>query len=235
MKSNEGRQGKAMQDNSIAVETAPTVEARSNEMGTYFMESAKKFFTERSLNFNLADTARSVARAIPDDIKADVEEARTIIKKKKSLKKLLPIIKIVGIKVALLAAGVLFHIFVTAKKALFIASVSFLLSLLGSAGAVSGLLGRFGGLFGGKSAGGAGGAAGSGSGHTTTYIVSSEPASYGSASAGSAGWSSGSSNTGGWSSSGSGWDTNGAYSAPVAQYAAYRGQPQAQQQAATQQ
>uniref|UniRef100_T1H2H2 Uncharacterized protein n=1 Tax=Megaselia scalaris TaxID=36166 RepID=T1H2H2_MEGSC len=101
LKSNEGRQGKAIQDNSIAVETAPTVEARNSEMGTYFMDSAKKFFAERSLNLNLVDTARSVARAIPDDIKADISEivteARTL-KKKKSLKKLLPLLKIVGVK-----------------------------------------------------------------------------------------------------------------------------------------
>ncbi|KAL5284804.1 hypothetical protein ACFFRR_006862 [Megaselia abdita] len=227
MKSNEGRQGKSIEDNSVAVETAPSVEARNGEMGTYFMESAKKFFAERSLNFNFVDTARSVARAIPDDIKADISEivteARTL-KKKKTLKKLLPLIKIVGVKIALLVVGSLFGIFVMAKKALFVSGLAFLISLVSGAGAASGLLGRFSGLFGGKSSGSG---SGHGSGQTTTYIVSSEPASYSSGS--SAGWSSGGSNAG-WSSSGSGWDTNGAYSSPVAQYAAYRGQPQAAQQ-----
>lgn len=204
MKSNEGRQGKAIQDNSIAVETAPTVEARNSEMGTYFMDSAKKFFTERSLNFNLVDTAKTVARAIPDDIKADVNEIVSearLLKKKKSLKKLLPLLKIVGAKVAVLAVASLFGLLFLAKKALVISAIAFVLALVNGAGSASGLLGRFSGLFGGKS---------SGIGHS----------SY---SSGSYGGSSG------WSSAGSDWDTHGAYSSPVAQYVAYSGQPQAQQ------
>lgn len=231
----------------MAVEGAPSVEARNGEMGTYFMESAKRFFSERSLNFNFVDTARTVVRAIPDDIKADISEivteARTLKKKKNLIKKLLPLIKIVAVKVVLLAVGGLFAIFIMAKKALFISGLAFLLSLLsgvaGAAGAAGGILGKFRGLLGGVSGGGgglgsvlgsalgSGSGSGSGSGYgsggqTTTYIVSSEPVSS---------YSSGSSNGGGggWASSGSGWDTNGAYSSPVAQYAAYRGQPQAVQ------
>lgn len=215
-----------MKDNSIAVETAPSVEARNGEMGTYFMESAKKFFSERSLNLNFVDTARTVARAIPDDIKADISEivteARTVKKKKGLLKKLLPLIKIVGVKVVFLVVGSLFSIFAMAKKALFISGLAFFLSLVSSAGAARGLLGRFSGLLGGKNAGGVGGGSTGSGAQTTTYIVSSEPASY----------SSGSS--AGWASSGSGWDSNGAYSSPVAQYAAYRGQPQAVQAQQTQ-
>ncbi|KAL5284806.1 hypothetical protein ACFFRR_006862 [Megaselia abdita] len=207
LKSNEGRQGKSIEDNSVAVESAPTVEARNGEMGTYFMDSAKKFFAERSLNFNLVNTARSVARAIPDDIKADISEivteARTL-KKKKSLKKLLPLLKIVGVKVAVLAVGGLFGLLFLAKKALVISVIAFVLALANGAGAATGLLGRFSGLFGGKSSG-------SGSGHGS--------------------YSSGSySGSNGWASSGSEWDPHGAYSSPVAQYVAYNGQQQAQQQ-----
>lgn len=205
MKSDEGRQGKSIQDNSIAVESAPTVEARNAEMGTYLMDSAKKFLVERSLNFNLVNTARSVARAIPDDIKADISEIVTearLLKKKKSLKKLLPLLKIVGAKVAVLAVGGIFGLLFLAKKALIISVIAFLLALANGAGAATGLLGRFSGLFGGKS---------SGSAHN-----SYTPASY--------------SGSNGWASSGSEWDPHGAYSSPVAQYVAYNGQQQAQQQ-----
>lgn len=204
LKSNEGRQGKSIEDNSIAVESAPTVEARNGEMGTYFMENVKKFFAERSLNLNLVNTARSVARAIPDDIKADigeiVTEARTL-KKKKSLKKLLPLLKIVGVKVAFLAIGGLIGLLFLAKKALVISAIAFVLALANGAGAASGLLGKFSGLFGGKN---------SGLGH----------GSYSSSYTGSNGWA----------SSGNDWDAHGAYSSPVAQYVAYNGQQQAQQQ-----
>lgn len=202
MKSNEGRQGKSIEDNSIAVETAPSVEARNSEMGTYLMDSAKKFFAERSINFNIANTARSVARAIPDDIKADiseiVSEAR-LLKKKKSLKKFLPLLKILGVKVAVLAVGALFGLLFLAKKALVISAIAFILALVNGAGSAAGLFGRFSGLFGGKS---------SGHGHASTYNSGSN----------------------GWASSGSEWDPHGAYSSPVAQYVAYNGQQQAQQQ-----
>lgn len=218
--SNEGRQGKSLDDNSIAVEVAPSVEARNSEMGTYLMANAKNFFAERSLNFNFANAARSVARAIPDDIKADlrelVVESRT--KKKKLLKKLLPILLGVGAKIIVLLIGSIFGLFFLAKKALVVSVIAFFLALaagassglskLGSAGAgAGGLLGGLGGLF-----GGGGGKSGS------------------SSSGGSNGWTSGGS-TGGWSSGGGGnsggWDSHGAYSSPVAQTIAYNGYKQA--------
>ncbi|XP_030562890.1 keratin, type II cytoskeletal I [Drosophila novamexicana] len=213
VKANEGRQGKSL-DNSIAVEAAPSVEARTAEMGNYFMDNAKSFFAERSLNFNFANAARSVARAIPDDIKADlrelVVESRT--RKKKLLKKFLPILLGVGAKVAVLAVGAIFGLLFMAKKALVVSVIAFFLALaagassglsrLGGSGGGGGLLGGLGGLFGGKSSG--------------TAAVSS------------GGWSSGGgAASGGWSSGGnSGWDTHGAYSSPVAQTIAYQGYKQ---------
>lgn len=211
IKANEGRQGKALNDNAIAVEAAPSVEARNIEMGNYFMQHAKNFFAERSLNFNFANAARSVARAIPDDIKADlrelVVESRT--KKKKLLKKFLPILLGVGAKVAVLGVGAIFGLLFIAKKALIVSVIAFFLALaagassglgrLGGSGGAGGLLGGLGGLFGGKNAGG---------------------------SSSSSGWSSGGASSGGWSSGGggsSGWDSHGAYSSPVAQTIAYSG------------
>ncbi|XP_034660928.1 keratin, type II cytoskeletal 5 [Drosophila subobscura] len=216
VKANEGRQGKSL-DNSVAVEAAPTVEARTAEMGNYFMDNAKSFFAERSLNFNFANAARSVARAIPDDIKADlrelVVESRT--RKKKLLKKFLPILLGVGAKIAVLGVGSIFGLLFLAKKALVVSVIAFFLALaagassglgrIGGSGGGGGLLGGLGGLFGGKNAGGA-------------------------SSASSGGWSSGggAAASNGWSSGGaSGWDTHGAYSSPVAQTIAYQGYKQA--------
>lgn len=212
IKSNEGRQGKSLDDNAVAVEAAPSVEARTSEMGTYFMNHAKNFFAERSLNFNFANAARSVARAIPDDIKADlrelVVESRT--KKKKLLKKFLPILLGVGAKVAVLGVGAIFGLLFLAKKALVVSVIAFFLALAAGAssglsrlgGGGGGLLGGLGGLFGGKNSG--------------------------SASSSSGGWSSGGGSSGGWSSGGnSGWDSHGAYSSPVAQTIAYSGYKQA--------
>ncbi|XP_011197380.1 uncharacterized protein LOC126756565 [Bactrocera neohumeralis] len=212
IKSNEGRQGKSLDDNAVAVEAAPSVEARTSEMGTYFMNHAKNFFAERSLNFNFANAARSVARAIPDDIKADlrelVVESRT--KKKKLLKKFLPILLGVGAKVAVLGVGAIFGLLFLAKKALVVSVIAFFLALAAGAssglsrlggGGGGGLLGGLGGLFGGKNSGSSSGSSG--------------------------GWSSGAA-SGGWSSGGnSGWDSHGAYSSPVAQTIAYSGYKQA--------
>lgn len=211
MKANEGRQGKSL-DNTLAVEAAPTVEARTAEMGNYFMDNAKSFFAERSLNFNFANAARSVARAIPDDIKADlrelVVESRT--RKKKLLKKFLPILLGVGAKIAVLGVGSIFGLLFLAKKALVVSVIAFFLALAagassglgrlgGAGGSGGGLLGGLGGLFGGKNSG--------------------------SAAASTGGWSSGGgSSSAGWSSGGnSGWDSHGAYSSPVAQTIAYQG------------
>lgn len=217
IKSNEGRQGKALDETAVAVENAPTIEARTTEMGNYMLTNAKNFFAERSLNFNFANAARSVARAIPDDIKADlrelVVESRTG-KKKKLLKKFLPILLGVGAKVAVLGIGSIFGLLFIAKKALVISIIAFFLALaagagsglsrLGGSGGAGGLLGGLGGLFGGKSSG---------------------AASVGSS--GSGGWSSGGAATGGWSSgSSAGWDSHGAYSSPVAQTIAYSGYKQ---------
>ncbi|XP_053953253.1 keratin, type II cytoskeletal 5 [Anastrepha ludens] len=211
IKSNEGRQGKSLDDNAVAVEAAPSVEARTSEMGTYLMTHAKNFFAERSLNFNFANAARSMARAIPDDIKADlrelVVESRT--KKKKLLKKFLPILLGVGAKIAILGVGAIFGLLFLAKKALVVSVIAFFLALAagassglsrlgGGGGGGGGLLGGLGGLFGGKNSGGSSGAS-------------------------SGGWSSGG-GSGGWSSGGnSGWDSHGAYSSPVAQTIAYSG------------
>ncbi|XP_055908406.1 uncharacterized protein LOC129943164 [Eupeodes corollae] len=200
VKDNQGRQGKALDDNSFAVEVAPTVEARNSEMGTYFVNSVKNFFVERSLSFNFANTARSIARAIPADIKDDIKEliseARTG-KKKRLLKKFLPIILGIGAKVALLGVASMFGVLLMAKKALVISVLALGVAILAgigskvgtAAGAASGLLGGLGGLF--KSGGGL-------LGSSSNLVPSTS----------------------------SGWDSSGAYSSPVAQSLAYSGYKQ---------
>ncbi|XP_055850373.1 uncharacterized protein LOC129914948 [Episyrphus balteatus] len=202
IKDNQGRQGKSLDDNSLAVEVAPSVEARTTEMSTYFINSMKNFFAERSLSFNFANTARSIARAIPSDIKDDIKEliseARTG-KKKRLLKKFLPIILGIGAKVALLGVASMFGVLLMAKKALVISVLALGVALLAgigskvgsAAGAASGLLGGLGGLF----SRGGGGLLGS-----SSNLVPSTS---------------------------SGWDSNGAYSSPVAQSVAYQGYKQA--------
>lgn len=203
----DSRQGKALDPNAIAVEVAPSVEARNTELSNYFLTNAKKFFAERSLNFNFANAARSVARAVPDDIKADlrelVVESRT--KKKKLIKKLLPILLGVGAKIAILGVGAIIGLIFLAKKALIVSVIAFILSLVagassgfGNFGSGGGLLGGLGGLFGGKNSGAAGVGA----------------------------WSAGGSPSGGWSTGGAGWDAHGAYSSPVGQTLAYSGYKQ---------
>uniref|UniRef100_A0A1B0G0K0 Uncharacterized protein n=1 Tax=Glossina morsitans morsitans TaxID=37546 RepID=A0A1B0G0K0_GLOMM len=208
LRDSEGRQAKAIDENALAVETAPTVEARTTEMSNYLMENVKNFLFERSLNFNFANAARSVARAIPEDIKADFREllVEPRLKKKKLLKKLLPILMGVGVKFVVLMIGALFGLMFLAKKALVVSVIAFFMALAAGAssglgqigsGGGGGLLGGLSGLFGGKNSGG-----------------------------GSSGWSSGAS-SGGWSSGGGGgWDSHGAYSAPVAQSLAYSGYKQ---------
>lgn len=199
----DGRHGKSLDENAVAVEAAPSVEARNAELGNYLVDNVKKFFAERSLTFNFANAARSMARAIPDDIKADLRElvVESRSKKKKLMKKLLPIMIGVGAKLAILTFGSLFGLFFIAKKALIVSVIAFFLSLVGAGGSLGslsggsgGLLGGLGGLFGGKSS---------------------------SHSGGNAGWSSGS----GWSSGGgAGWDSHGAYSSPAQNvaYSAYK-------------
>lgn len=211
IKGSDGRQGKSLDESARAVEAASTVEARNSEIGNYMLANVKNFFAERSLNFNFANAARSVARAIPDDIKADLRDlvVESRGKKKKLLKKFLPILLGVGAKVAVLAVGSIFGLLFLAKKALIVSVIAFVMALAVGAstglssigGGSGGLLGGLGGLFGGKSSAAGGG---------------------------SSGWSSVGGGGGGWSSgSSSGWDTHGAYSSPVAQTIAYSGYKQA--------
>jgi len=223
------RGGKSLEEPTIEIESANTVETRENALENYVMNRAKNFFQERSLKWDFASTARSLSNAIPDDIKASVRglivEERG--KKKKLLKKLIPLLGVLKIKFAILGVFALFAIGIIAKKALILSIISIALS---GASALRGIFSKFsgggglGGLGGGGSSGGHGSggySGGHGGGHEEIIAYTNG----GSGGGGSGGWSSGGGgSTGGWSSGGyDSYGEHGSHSSPVAQSIAYSG------------
>lgn len=131
-----------MSDNSADIEAAATVEARESALESFVFSNARNFFEQRSLNWNFIGAARSLANAIPENVKSDVRalvvEGRG---KKKMIKKLLPLLGLIKLKVAGLAILLLFGIGLIAKKAILVSLVSIAISgfialkkLLGSKG-----------------------------------------------------------------------------------------------------
>jgi len=219
------RAGKSLDEPTIEIESANTVETRENALENYVMNRAKNFFQERSLSWDFAGTARSLSNAIPDDIKASV---RALIveergKKKKILKKLIPLLGVLKVKFAVLGVFALFAIAIIAKKALLLAIISIAIS---GASVIQGLFSKLrGGLggFGGGSSGGSGGHGGgySSGGHEEIIAYTNG------GSGGGGGWSSGGGgggSSGGWSSGGyDSYGEHGSHSSPVAQSIAYSG------------
>lgn len=125
-----GRDARSSNIDGTFVEQAADVEQRENALENFVTEGAKTFFQERSLNLDMASAARSVAGAIPEEVKSSVRsmvsEARG--KKKKLLKSLLPILGLVKLKFAALAIVALFGIALIAKKALVISIIALILS-----------------------------------------------------------------------------------------------------------
>lgn len=125
-----GRDARAANVDGTFVESANDVEQRESALENFVTEGAKSFFQERSLNLDMASAARSVAGAIPEEVKASVRslvtEARG--KKKKLIKKILPILGLVKLKFAALAIVAVFGIGLIAKKALVISIIALILS-----------------------------------------------------------------------------------------------------------
>lgn len=169
-KSNE-RAGKSLEPETKKIEEAATVQAREIALEDYLLERAKNFFAERSITWDVASAGRSISNAIPEDLKESVRELVTEGRtKKKILKKLIPILGLLKLKLAGLAVLAVAAIGLIAKKALITSFIAIALagaSLLGSVVAKlfslgSGLASKgagLGGLLGGA-AGGLGGAAG---------------------------------------------------------------------------
>jgi len=144
------------------VEEAATVQAREIALEDYLLNRAKNFFSERSVQWDVASAGRSLSNAIPEEVKESVRElvveGRT---KKKILKKLIPLIGLVKLKLAGLAVLAVAAIGLLAKKALITSFIAIALagaSFLGSVVAKLFSLGS--GLA--KSGGGLGGGLGSG-------------------------------------------------------------------------
>lgn len=198
---------RSLNDNTIEVESARSVEARENALESFLSTSARDFIEQRSLNWNFIGAARSLANAIPEDLKTDIREAVVEGRgKKKILKKILPLLGLVKLKVAGLAILLLFGIGFLAKKAIFISLISIAISLFL---AVKKLLGGAGGGLGGKGG-----------------VEHVEAVPY----HGGGGWSSGGGGSAGWSSGGygGGADVHGGYdygqhSQPIGQTLAYSG------------
>jgi hypothetical protein len=129
VKSEEQRQGKSFSDNSAEVEAANDVDARENALESFMFENARNFFEERSLKLNIAGAARSLSTIIPDEVKANVRslvvEGRG---KKKILKKLMPLLGLLKLKLAGLAIILLFGIGLIAKKAILVSLISIAIS-----------------------------------------------------------------------------------------------------------
>ncbi len=212
------RAGKSLEEPTIEIESANTVETRENALESYVMNRAKNFFQERSLSWDFANTARTLANANPDDIK---ESVRSLVveergKKKKLLKKLLPLLGLLKIKLAVFGVFALFAIGIIAKKALLLAIISIAIS---GASVIQGLFSKLRGLGGGLGGFGGGSSGGHSGGHEEIIAYTNG------GSGGGGGWSSGGGGSGGgWSSGGyDSYGEHGSHSSPVAQSIAYSG------------
>jgi len=217
------------------VEQATSVQAREIALEDYLLNRMKNFFNERQVTWDVATAGRSISNAIPDEVKESVRElvveGRT---KKKILKKLIPILGLLKLKLVGFAVLAVAAIGLIAKKALItsliaiaIAGASALSSLvaklfslgagaaayskggkegLGSLG--SGLGSGLGNLLG-------GGGGGGGNGYNNANVE--EIIAY---NTGSSGWNSGSGN--GWNSYDS-YGGHGEHSQPIGQAIAYSG------------
>lgn len=125
-----GRDARSSNIDGTSIEQANDVEQRESALENFITEGAKNFMQERSLNLDMASAARSVAGAIPEEVKSSVRslvsEARG--KKKKLLKKLMPLLGIMKLKFAVLGVLALFGIALIAKKALLISILALILS-----------------------------------------------------------------------------------------------------------
>lgn len=91
------------------------------------------FFQERSLNLDMMTVGRAVSQVIPEEVKESmrsmVGEARK--KKKKLLKKLMPLLGLVKLKAQGLLLLALVGVAIIAKKALVIGVIALVLAKLG--------------------------------------------------------------------------------------------------------
>lgn len=121
------------------VETARDTDERETALEDFTVHKVMRFFQDRTLHWNLSpvvtevsETARSVVAQIPPQIKSKIsdyiEEGRGMMKKKKLLKHLLPLL--IGLKVKLSAFAVIAYIVIAliAKKALLAGLISLLVS-----------------------------------------------------------------------------------------------------------
>ncbi len=215
------RSSKSLEEPTIEIESANTVEARTNALESYVINRAKNFFQERSLSWDFVNTARTLANAIPEDIKESVRslvvEERGIKKiKKAKLKAIKNFVRLLAlIKIKIFAAIALVAILI-AKKALLLSVIAIIAA---GASVAQGIFSKLRGLGGGGGLGGIGGGNSGGHGGGHEEIIA-----YTNGGSGSGGWTSSGGSSGGWSGRlDSGYGEHGSHSSPVAQSIAYSG------------
>jgi hypothetical protein len=207
------KKGRSLAENSEDVnnvENAKDSNDRETALEDFTMHKVMRFFQERTLHWNLSpivtevsETARSVVDQIPTQFKSKIsnyiEEGRGILKKKKFLKALIPLL--IALKIKLSAFVVIAYVVIAliAKKALLASVISLL---------VSGFIGIRKLL-----------AAQHQTPHHEVIETHAGHSSYGSSAP--SGYSASSS---GWDSYGGGHDAHGSYSNNVGQTLAYGGQ-----------
>lgn len=133
------------------VEQAATVQAREVALEDYLMSRAKNFFTERQVTLDVASAGRSIANAIPEEVKESVRElvveGRT---KKKILKKLIPILGLLKLKLVGFAILAIAAIGLIAKKALFTSLIAIAIAGFGAVSSIFAKLAGLGGAAAGK-------------------------------------------------------------------------------------
>lgn len=115
--------------NDVDIDSVAGVEARSSAIENFVVDNVANFFQARTLNWDFTQTARSLAKVIPEDVKANVRSMVTEARgKKKILKQLMPILGIVKLKVVALGIIALLGIGLVAKKALLVSLLSIAIS-----------------------------------------------------------------------------------------------------------
>ncbi|KAF2905852.1 hypothetical protein ILUMI_00324 [Ignelater luminosus] len=112
-----------------SVENAVDVESRQKALETYLITTGERFWNERTVTWNPAQTAKALVNTIPDVVTSHltsfVSQGR---EKKNQTQMLIPFLVALKLKLAALSAIALMVIALTAKKAILAAVISLMLS-----------------------------------------------------------------------------------------------------------
>ncbi|KAJ8684342.1 hypothetical protein QAD02_020134 [Eretmocerus hayati] len=108
---------------------------RQTALESFIGEEVSEFFNGRSLRINfspiiekIGDSARALSDSVPKEYREAVDDVVEARGKKKSLKKLIPLLLLAKAKIGLLATLAYFGIALLAKKAIFVSIISIAIS-----------------------------------------------------------------------------------------------------------